>query len=138
MLVAFGLGAAVGLRFGQRPVIGEAVPQSPASGPQELAGANPPACVDIRDAGRLTGQSGCVTGLVLHVYAARSGNTFLDFCANYRDCPFSSVIFASDKSNFGDLGSLQGRRIEVRGDIVAYQGRAEIIIHDPKQIRRAQ
>jgi hypothetical protein len=69
------------------------------------------------------------------VYAARSGNTFLDFCDDYRTCPFSSVVFATDKNKFGDLQSLQGRRIELRGDVVNYQGRAEIIIHDPHQVR---
>jgi DNA/RNA endonuclease YhcR with UshA esterase domain len=47
------------------------------------------------------------------------------------------VIFASDKNKFGDLESLQGRHVEIRGAITVYQSRAEIIIHDPQQIRSA-
>jgi hypothetical protein len=93
--------------------------------------------VDIRNAGPLAGKTGCIVGLVLRVYSARSGNTFLDFCQDYRACPFTSVIFAPDKNKFGDLESLQGKRVEIRGEVVSYQGRAEIIIHDPQQVRSA-
>jgi len=35
------------------------------------------------------------------------------------------------------MESLQGRRVEIRGDVIDYQGRAEIIIRDPQQIRSA-
>ena len=137
LLVAFGLGITVGSRFCSRPVVYREVP-APVR-PDDSAEASPAGapgpCVDARNAASLEGKSGCVTGLVRRVYAARSGNTFLDFCDDYRTCPFSSVVFATDKNKFGDLQSLQGRRIELRGDVVNYQGRAEIIIHDPHQVR---
>ena len=74
---------------------------------------------------------------MLKVFTSRGGNTFLDFCEDYRNCPFTSVIFSSDKGKFGDLGSLAGRQVEIRGPITAYQGRPEIIIHDPEQIQIA-
>jgi DNA/RNA endonuclease YhcR with UshA esterase domain len=90
--------------------------------------------VDIRNAALQVGKSGCIAGLVLRVYSARTGNTFLDFCQDYRTCPFTSVIFAADKNKFGNLESLQGKRVEIRGDIMSYQGHAEIIIKDPRQI----
>ena len=102
-----------------------------------VASSSSPACVDIRNAGPEVGKSGCVAGLVLKVFSARSGNTFLDFCQDYRACPFTSVIFALDKNKFGDLESLQGKRVEIRGDVINYQDRAEIIIHDPQQVRSA-
>jgi len=35
------------------------------------------------------------------------------------------------------LQILQGKRVELRGDITNYQGRAEIILHDSQQIRSA-
>jgi hypothetical protein len=73
----------------------------------------------------------------VRVFTSRGGNTFLDFCEDYRDCPFTSVIFSSDKNKFGDLASLAGRQIEIRGPIAVYQGRPEIIIRDPEQIRLA-
>ncbi len=94
-------------------------------------------CVDFRQASRHTGENGCVSGRVLRVFTSRSGNTFLDFCQDYRQCPFSTVIFGPDRPRFGNLGALEGHEIEIVGQIVTYGGRAEIVIHDPKQIRLA-
>ena len=94
-------------------------------------------CIDFREAPSHTGQTGCVTGRVLRVYTSRSGATFLDFCPDYRNCPFSTVIFASDRSRFGDLATLESRQVEIRGPIVSYKGRAEIILHDPEQLQTA-
>jgi hypothetical protein len=142
VLLAFGLGVAVGSRVGQKPVVYESVPgPSPPATPADPrtaeapATGNPPPCVDIRDAEPLVGKRGCVSALVQRVYTARSGNTFLDFCQDYRTCPFTSVIFAADKNKFGDLETLQGKRVEVRGNVVDYRGHAEIVIHDPQQVR---
>jgi hypothetical protein len=145
LLAAFALGMGVGSRFGQRPVIYRdiPVPMPSAAAPEPAAPAasaaptegSPPACVDIRNAGSLVGKNGCVAGMVLRVYTSRSGNTFLDFCQNYRTCPFTSVIFASNMSKFGDLGSLQGKRVEIRGEVVTYQGHAEIVVRAPEQVK---
>ncbi|MGH9454107.1 MAG: hypothetical protein ACRD2O_09090 [Terriglobia bacterium] len=92
-------------------------------------------CVDFRQAVSRIGQSGCVTGQVLRAYTSQAGNTFLDFCQDYRSCPFTSVIFSSDRPRFGDLASIEGRIVEIRGNIKTYEGRAEIVIRDPEQIR---
>ena len=94
-------------------------------------------CVDIHDAAAHIGQEGCVAGRVLRVVASRGGNTFLDFCEDYRNCPFSAVIFSSDRPKFGNLDTLRGRQVEIRGSIKMYNGRSEIIIHDPEQVRSA-
>jgi hypothetical protein len=95
-------------------------------------------CVDFLSAGSHTGETVCVSGRLLRVFTSKGGNSFLDFCQDYRNCTFTSVIFASDKSKFGDLETLAGRQVEIHGTITAYQGRAEIIIHDPQQIHMAQ
>jgi hypothetical protein len=94
-------------------------------------------CVDMRQASLHTGENGCISGRILRVFTSRSGSTFLDFCQDYHECPFTSVIFGSDRSRFGNLGALQGEEVEIVGQITTYGGRAEIIIHDPKQIRLA-
>ncbi len=113
-----------------------------ASGRTAAAGSNSPMgdgpCVSFRQASAHTGAEGCVSGLVLRAYTSKGGSTFLDFCSDYRACPFSSVIFASDRKKFGDLESLTGRTVELRGLITTYSGRAEIIIHDPSQIHVLQ
>ena len=92
-------------------------------------------CVDFRQASTLLGRNGCVTGQVLRAYTSQSGNTFLDFCQDYRSCPFTSVIFSSDRPRFGDLTGIEGRVVEIRGAITNYGGRAEIVVRDPGQIR---
>ena len=131
VLVIFCLGILVGRRVGRSSSAWSAF-ASRDSSRGELAG-----CVDFHDAGSHAGETGCVSGRVLKVYTSKGGNTFLDFCEDYHDCPFSSVIFSSDKQKFGDLQSLSGRQIEIRGPITVYQGRPEIIIRDPEQIRLA-
>jgi len=136
--LAFGLGMWIGSRISLRSLRGGTNPAPRSSSrPSGLQSGNLPACVDFRSAASLIGQRGCVSGVVQRVYIARTGNTFMDFCADYRNCPFTSVVFASDSTRFGDLQSLQGRRVEIRGDIVDYQGHAEIVIRDPQQVRGA-
>jgi len=141
LLAVYGLGVWTGSRgniFPRRPTHAEnSSPLQTARVPGASPASSLPPCVDIRNAAPLVGQSGCVAGRVLRVYSARTGNTFLDFCPDYRACPFTSVIFAADKGQFGNLESLQGKRVEIRGDIIAYQGHAEIIIKDPRQVRSA-
>jgi hypothetical protein len=139
-LAAFALGVCLGIRIRPSPVnkgVIAAAVQFPHS-PGTPAAGNASPCVDINHAESLVGKNGCITALVLRVFSARSGNTFLDFCENYRTCSFTSVIFAADQSKFGNLQSLQGKRVEIRGEVVTYQGHAEIIIHDPRQVRSAQ
>jgi len=125
VLVVSSLSALVGYRRGLRR----------AAAPFASAASAPGKCVDFRDAREHTGETGCVSGRVLRVFTSRAGNTFLDFCPDYRQCPFASVIFASERAKFGDLGSLEDRQVEIRGAITVYQGRAEIIVRDPQQIR---
>lgn len=96
------------------------------------------ACIELSLAASHPGEETCVSGRVLKVYTSRSGTTFLDFCTDYRNCPFTSVIFGSDRQKFGNLEALTGRQIEIRGKIVPYHGQPEIVISDPGQIREVQ
>lgn len=131
VLLASALSALVAYRQGSRrtatnPAVSTTLPDVPES-----------PCVEFTAAEPLVGKSACVSGRILRVFTSRSGNTFLDFCSDYRRCPFASVIFSQDRAKFGDLSQLQGRQVEVRGLVSYYNHRAEIIVHDPKQIRQA-
>lgn len=124
VLVAItGLSALVAYRSGLRRGISEARP---------AAGG---ACIDFHQAAAHSGEQACITGRVLRAFTSKSGNTFLDFCQDYRSCPFTSIIFASDRAKFGDLTALQGREIELRGKVQVYHGQPEIVLNDPGQIR---
>ena len=76
-------------------------------------------CVDFHGAGTHAGETGCVSGRVVRVFASRGGNTFLDFCEDYHDCPFTSVIFSSDKTKFGDIDPWQGGKLKF-ADVLPY------------------
>jgi len=137
-VVGITLAGFMGYRLALRRNVSSGAGWSPAQ-PNRAGQAGKPsgasgACVDFHEAGLHTGETVCISGRVLRVYTSRSDSAFLDFCSNYRDCPFSSVIFASDRAKFGDLSALNGREVEIQGRISVYNGRPEIVIHDPEQV----
>jgi len=101
--------------------------------PPETLGASE--CIDYTKAGEHIGEHGCVTGRVDHVFTSDKGNNFLNFCPNYKTCPFSAVIFNTDANKFSNIKGYGGKMVEITGLIKTYQGRAEIIINDPSQIK---
>jgi hypothetical protein len=131
VLVVSAFSALVSYRMALRRIHPEFTKVSPPEpGKPQTAGG----CVDFHDAAAHIGETGCISGRLLRVFTSRGGNSFLDFCENYKECPFTSVVFASDKNKFGQLETLNGRQIEIQGTITSYQGHAEIIIHSPQQI----
>lgn len=92
----------------------------------------------IADAASHVGEYASVRGVLVESYTSASGTTFLDFCANYKTCPFTAVIFADDTSKFGDLSRYQGKTITLTGKISLYQGKAEIVLKNPSQIAESQ
>jgi hypothetical protein len=75
-----------------------------------------------------------VTGKVIRVETGSGGVHYLDFCEDYRLCPFSVVIFSHDMKDVGDVRELAGKVIEIRGEIKEYDDRAEIILESSKQL----
>ncbi len=86
------------------------------------------------DAPAHIGSFASVRGTLHDAYTAASGTVFLDFCASYKDCPFSGVIFAADAKKFGDLSRYAGQTVTLTGKISSYQGKAEIVLSDPSQL----
>lgn len=81
------------------------------------------------------GEKASVMGTPLTVYRSKKGTVFFDYCERYASCPFSAVIFSSDTGRFGDLARYENVPISVTGTISSYQGRAEMVLKDPSQIR---
>jgi RecJ-like exonuclease len=92
-------------------------------------------CVPIEKAKDKIGSNACVTGKVVKIGHTPSGTTFLDFCEDYKSCPFVVVIFARDLKDVGDVSQLEGKVIEISGKVEEYNGRAEIVLKDVKQLR---
>ena len=92
-------------------------------------------CIPFTDAAKHIGTSRCVTGKILKVTVLPSGTTFLNFCADYRTCPFQVVVFRGDLRHVGDVRHLEGDVIEIHGDIKEYDRHAEIILRSTSQLR---
>jgi hypothetical protein len=92
-------------------------------------------CLPITQAREHIGKTKCITGKVIKVTRLASGTHFLNFCEDYRVCPFQVVVFRGDLKHVGDVRQLEGRIIEIHGDIKDYDGRPEIILKDARQLK---
>lgn len=91
-------------------------------------------CIAITEAKKHIGETRCVSGKVLRVKEGNRGVTFLDFCEDYRVCPFTVVVFPSNLRHVGDVRQLQGRVVEIHGPVKLYDGRAEIVLERAGQL----
>jgi len=91
-------------------------------------------CLSIEQTKDKTGNRACVSAKVLKVVAGR-GAHFLDFCEDYEKCPFTVVVFDRDLRDVGDVRQLEGKQIEIHGNIVKYEGKSEIVLRDSSQLK---
>jgi hypothetical protein len=91
-------------------------------------------CIRFEDAQKHIGATRCVSGRVLHVKLGNGGVHFFDFCEDFRLCPFTVVVFPGDLKQVGDVRRLEGRQVEIEGEVKGYDGRAEIILKRPGQL----
>jgi hypothetical protein len=92
-------------------------------------------CIPFAQAAKHLGETRCVSGKVLHVKTGNGGITYLDFCEDFRMCSFTVVVFARNLKDVGDVRQLAGKDVEIHGQIKSYDGRAEIILEQVKQLR---
>jgi DNA/RNA endonuclease YhcR with UshA esterase domain len=92
-------------------------------------------CIPAARAREHIGDTRCVIGKVLQVQQLPSGTTFLNFCDDYRVCPFTVVVFRGDLRQVGDVHQLKGKVIEIHGAIKEYDGRPEIVLRRLNQLR---
>ena len=91
--------------------------------------------IDYTEAPAHVGELASVRGTLVDAYTSKTGTVFLDFCASYKSCPFSGVIFADDVKKFGDLSRFVGTIVTLSGKITMYQNKAEIVLTDPSQLK---
>jgi hypothetical protein len=91
-------------------------------------------CIPITEARQHIGEDRCVTGKVLRVKRGERGVTYFDFCADFRVCPFTVVVFPHNLRDIGDVRQLQNRVIEIHGPVKEYDGRAEIVLQQSRQL----
>jgi DNA/RNA endonuclease YhcR with UshA esterase domain len=82
------------------------------------------------------GQIVTIEGTVAEVHHTASGKaTFVDMGGRYPNNVFTGVLFSGDAQKFPDIDSLAGKTVDMTGGIKLYQGRPEIILNDPAQIK---
>lgn len=91
-------------------------------------------CIPIFEARQHIGEDQCVTGKVFRVKRAGRGVTLFDFCQDSMVCPFTVVVFPHDLKRIGDVSQLHNKVIEVHGPVKEYDGRAEIVLQQARQL----
>jgi hypothetical protein len=94
-------------------------------------------CLPFSEARKHVGEIRCIAGTVVRVKQGAGGVHFLDFCDDFRLCPFTVVIFSGDLKSVGDVRQLQGRMIEIHGKVKEYDGRAEVVLEEYRQLSGA-
>lgn len=123
-----------GSRSSSAPWSNNSSSSSSSSGNSSSKNPTPQDCLPIAEASKHLRKNACVTGTVIRVEDGSHGVTFLDFCTEYRNCPFTVVVFPGDLRKIGDVHQLQGRVVTIQGKIEEYEDRAEIILHHPQQL----
>jgi hypothetical protein len=90
---------------------------------------------DLDGAHKVLGQSGSFKGTVTQLFEERDGDlVILDFDKNYRTA-LTAIVRNADFPKFPELKALEGKEIVVSGKFTDYQGRAQIELTDPAQIK---
>jgi hypothetical protein len=100
-----------------------------------LAACASAACLPMEEAAQHVGETTCVHGKVLTVSATPGGTHLLRFCEAGRKCPFSAVVFSRDLRQVGDVRPLEGKEVDIHGQIRLYHGRPEVIVRDARQLK---
>ena len=91
-------------------------------------------CYPFDKAAEHVGEIVCIRGQVVSVNASPGGTHYLNFCADYRGCPFTVVVFASKLDQIGDVRSLEKQEIEIDGLVKLYNGQPEIVLSELDQL----
>jgi hypothetical protein len=90
-------------------------------------------CIPFDKAKEHVGEAVCVTGKIVSVGHSKS-TWYLDFCENYKECPFVVVVFERDLKDPEKLKQLEGQTIRIFGPIKLYKDRPEIVLWHEHQL----
>jgi DNA/RNA endonuclease YhcR with UshA esterase domain len=110
------------------------VPDMPVPDMKVLA-ASYPNGIDAKDAPASIGKKVTACGRVFGVKTTDKV-TFINVGDKFPNSPLTVVVFAKDRGNFSlPLEELfNGKNICIKGEVVEYQGKAEIIVSNPEDI----
>ncbi len=96
-----------------------------------------PACITPDQALQHVHKNVCVEAHVYRVVNSSDGIHFLDVCSpqtSDADCHFFLLSSDEDKQSTGNLQSLIGQTIQIRGTIHTIQGRADMVFSSRQQL----
>jgi RecJ-like exonuclease len=94
------------------------------------------AVISPKEVPQHVGQVVTVEGVVGEIHHAQSGKViFIDIGGRYPNNAFAAVIFKDDFNKFPNVDSLAGKTVDITGRIKEYQGRVEIVLDDPAQLK---
>jgi hypothetical protein len=79
------------------------------------------------------GQTATVEGR-LSISRTPAGETYLDIGGSGSAAPFSAYVSRENSSKFQDVDKLDGKNVQVTGQISSFRGKPEIFLTDPSQI----
>ena len=94
-------------------------------------------CITPEDALQHVDKNVCISAHVYRVVDAADGIHFLDVCSpqtSDADCHFFILSFNRDEKSVGNIQSLVGQTIHIRGTVHTIQGRAEIVLSNKQQL----
>ena len=79
------------------------------------------------------GETATVAGR-LSINRTPAGETYLDIAGNGPSAPFSAYVSRWNRTQFQDLDKLDGKNVEITGQISTFRDKPEIFLTDPGQI----
>lgn len=93
-----------------------------------------PAKIGTADAEKYYDQEMIVTGTIAQV-TLRPTIVFLNLDQPFPNSPFAVIIHSENTNQFGDLKSLQGKSVEIKGTIKKYHDKPEIVLDSADQLK---
>ena len=87
-------------------------------------------------AGNYYNQEITIEGKIVDAYNSKTNTVFLNFDKPYPNSCFTAVIFSSDQYKFVSSPEdyYSGKTVRIKGEVIEYQGKPEIILNNPEQI----
>jgi hypothetical protein len=94
-------------------------------------------CHPVSEAASFTGKNTCITAHVYDITQLRDGTRFLDACSPETSddgCRFTIASLPEDTRDVGDLNTLRGKDIELRGTIHSVNDRSLMYLSNARQL----
>jgi len=79
------------------------------------------------------GETATVEGKV-SIHKTQAGETYLDIGGTGTAAPFSAYVSRWNSVHFKNVDKLDGKKVEITGQISTFRGKPEIFLTDPGQI----